>query len=185
MGRPRKSNNYIDNDEFKALVTDYIKLNYNDNGEWIDRYLRTMETRGQKKPERYEEAKAFAARRLRMYESRQLSKDDYVKFDKVAHDFCKSLYKIADGMLASMKLHMDEDYDDMRSEAVMAGLKYASRFDEESGTSAFSYFTQVLKNAIILYLNNRKEEYHDGNIIPEYKLFDTRGVGEFDVESLD
>lgn len=175
-----KSTYYINNDEFKELVTDYIKLNYNDSGEWIDRYLRTMETRGLKKPERYAEAKAFAERRMEMYRNRQLSKEDYRKFDKVAHDFCKSLYKIADGMLSSMKLHLDPDYDDMRSEAVMAGLKYASRFDEESGTSAFSYFTQVLKNAIILYLNNRKDEYHDGNIIPEYKLFDTRSVDAFE-----
>jgi DNA-directed RNA polymerase specialized sigma24 family protein len=79
-----------------------------------------------------------------------------------------------------VKLHLDEDYDDMKSEAVMAGLKYASRFDEESGTSAFAYFTQVLKNAIILFINNRKEEYHDGNIIPEYKLFDTRSVDQFE-----
>jgi hypothetical protein len=176
----KHSNNYIDNDKFKELVTDYIKLNYNDTGEWIDRYLRTMETRGQKKPERFIEAKAFAERRLEMYRTRQLSKEDYRKFDKVSHEFCKSLYKIAEGILASMKLHLDPDIDDMKAEAVLAGLKYASRFDEESGTSAFAYFTQVLKNAIILFINNRKEEYMDGNIIPEYKLLDTRSVDQFE-----
>lgn len=176
----KHSNNYIDNDKLKETITEYIRLNYNDTGEWIPRYLKTMETRGQKKPERYADALKFAERRKAMYESRQLTQEDYRRFEKVSHEFCMMLYKIAEGILASMKLHLDPDIEDMKAEAVMSGLKYASRFDEESGTSAFSYMTQVLKNAIILFINNRKEEYMDGNIIPEYKLFDTRSVDQFE-----
>lgn len=177
-----KSTHYINNDEFKELVTDYIRLNYNDKGDWIERYENTMKTRCLKKPEKWPQIKDFIERRRKMYETRQLTKEDYQRYEKVAHEFCKALYKIAEGMLNTMKLQLDEEYDDMKHEAVMAGLKYSARFDEESNTSCFAYFTQVIKNAIILYIDKRKEEYDNGNVIPEYKMLDTRTVDQFQGE---
>lgn len=178
MGRPKKANEYIDNDELKNLVTEYVRLNYNDHGEWIERYESTMMTRCLKKPERWPAIQDFINRRRNMYKNRQLSDEDIKRFDKVANDLVKAYYKIAEGVIISMHLVFDEEVDDMKNEAVMAGLKYCNRFDETANTSCFAFITETLKNAILLFIKRRNAEYNDGMVIPEYKLFDTRSVDE-------
>ena len=184
MGRPKKSNNYIDNDELKDMVVTYVRLNPHDNGEWLKRYITTMTTRCQKKPDKWPAIKDFFNRRTEFYKNRQLSQEDLKEFEIVSAKLTKALYKMADGILVSLHLILDEEAPDLRNEAVMSGLKYCNRFDEEINTSCFAFMTQTLKNAILLYIKRRNEEYADGMIVPEYKLFDTRGVDELGGDAL-
>lgn len=179
-----KGNYYIDNNRLKELVVQYTRLNPHDDGHWIQRYKATMSTRCQKKPDKWPAIQDFIDRRTEFYKNRQLSQEDLKEFEKVSINLTKALYKMADGILVSLHLILDEEAPDMRNEAVMSGLKYCNRFDEEINTSCFAFMTQTLKNAILLYVKRRNEEYADGMIVPEYKLFDTRGVDELGGDAL-
>lgn len=178
MGRKKKSTDYIDNDKLKDLVTEYVKLNYNDNGDWIQRYENTMKTRCIKKPEKWPAVEDFINRRKAMYSTRKLSEDDYRRFGEVQLELVKAFYKIAEGVLVKMSLILDEEREDIMHEEVLAALKYCNRFDEALDTSCFAYITQCMNNAVILYLDDRKKSKLDGNLLYEHELFDTRGADQ-------
>lgn len=178
MGRKKKSTDYVDNDKLKDLVTEYVKLNYNDKGDWIQRYENIMKTRCIKKPEKWPAVEDFINRRKAMYSTRKLSEDDYRRFGEVQLELVKAFYKIADGLLVKMGLILDDEKEDIVHEEVLAALKYCNRFDEELGTSCFAYITQCMNNAVILYLDHRKKSKLDGNLLYEHELFDTRGTDQ-------
>ena len=182
MGRKKKSRegkaDYVDNDRLKDLVVEYVKLNYNDNGEWVQRYENTMKTRCLKKPEKWPLVEDFINRRKAMYSTRNLTGEDYLRFDQVQLELVKAFYKIAEGVLVKMSLILDEEREDIMHEEVLAALKYCNRFDEALDTSCFSYITQCMSNAVILYLDERKKSKLDGNLLYEHELFDTRGADQ-------
>lgn len=179
MGRKKKSTDYIDNDKLKDLVTEYVKLNYNDKGDWIQRYENTMKTRCLKKPEKWPAVEDFINRRKAMYENRGVpSMEDIRKFESVQLELVKAFYKIAEGVLVKMSLILDEEREDIMHEEVLAALKYCNRFDEALDTSCFAYITQCMNNAVILYLDDRKKSKLDGNLVYEHEMFDTRGTDQ-------
>lgn len=183
MGRKKKSRarptDYIDNDKLKDLVTEYVRLNYNDKGEWVKRYESTMKTRCLKKPEKWPAVEDFINRRKAMYANRGVpSTEDIKKFEAVQLELVKAFYKIADGILVKMRLILDEEREDIMHEEVLAALKYCNRFDEALDTSCFAYITQCMNNAVILYLGDRKKSKLDGNLLYEHELFDTRGTDQ-------
>ena len=180
MGRKKKSTDYVDNDRLKDLVTEYVKLNYNDSGEWVNRYEKTMRTRCLKKPEKWHAVEDFINRRKAMYEKRKgvPSTEDIRKFETVQLELVKAFYKIAEGVLVKMNLMLDEEKEDIVHEEVLAALKYCNRFDEALDTSCFAYITQCMNNAVILYMDNRKKSKLDGNLLYEHELFDTRGTDQ-------
>lgn len=179
MGRKKKSTDYVDNDKLKELVTEYVKLNYNDKGDWIQRYENTMKTRCLKKPEKWPAVEDFINRRKVMYENRGVpSMEDIRKFESVQLELVKAFYKIAEGVLVKMSLILDEEREDIMHEEVLAALKYCNRFDEALDTSCFAYITQCMNNAVILYLDDRKKSKLDGNLLYEHELFDTRGADQ-------
>jgi hypothetical protein len=179
MGRKKKSTDYIDNDKLKELVTEYVKLNYNDKGDWIQRYENTMKTRCIKKPEKWPAVQDFINRRKALYDNRGVpSMEDIRKFEAVQLELVKAFYKIAEGVLVKMSLIKDEEREDIMHEEVLAALKYCNRFDEALDTSCFAYITQCMNNAVILYLDDRKKSKLDGNLVYEHEMFDTRGTDQ-------
>ena len=179
MGRKKKSTDYVDNDRLKDLVTEYVRLNYNDKGEWVQRYENTMKTRCLKKPEKWPLVEDFINRRKALYENRGVpSMEDIKKFEAVQLELVKAFYKIAEGVLVKMSLILDEEREDLMHEEVLAALKYCNRFDEALDTSCFAYITQCMNNAVILYLDDRKKSKLDGNLLYEHELFDTRGADQ-------
>ena len=179
MARKKKDSDYIDNDRFKEVTTRYIAMY--DDASWCGKYIQRMESRKVPK-DRYDQAMAFIARRRASAASRKPDQYSRKEMDETATEFTYCLMQIANGLIRTMSLTYDPDIDDIRQEAVYTGLKYYARFDELSGTSCFAFFTQILKNSILLYLEDRKKEHLDGMIIPESELIDTRGVDEFDVK---
>ena len=179
MGRKKKSTDYIDNDRLKDLVTEYVRLNYNDKGDWVQRYENTMKTRCLKKPEKWPLVEDFINRRKALYDNRGVpSIEDIKKFESVQLELVKAFYKIAEGVLVKMSLILDEEREDIMHEEVLAALKYCNRFDEALDTSCFAYITQCMNNAVILYLDDRKKSKLDGNLLYEHELFDTRGADQ-------
>ena len=179
MGRKKKSTDYIDNDKLKDLVVEYVKLNYNDNGEWVKRYETTMKTRCIKKPEKWPAVQDFINRRKALYDNRGVpSMEDIRKFEAVQLELVKAFYKIAEGVLVKMSLIKDEEREDIMHEEVLAALKYCNRYDEELDTSCFAYITSTMTNAVILFLDERKKSKLDGNLAYEHEMFDTRNVSD-------
>ena len=179
MGRKKKSTDYVDNDRLKDLVIEYVKLNYNDKGEWVQRYENTMKTRCLKKPEKWPAVEDFINRRKALYNNRGVpSMEDIRKFEAVQLELVKAFYKIAEGVLVKMSLILDEEREDIMHEEVLAALKYCNRFDEALDTSCFAYITSTMTNAVILFLDERKKSKLDGNLLYEHELFDTRGADQ-------
>ena len=178
MGRPRKSNEYVNNDELKQLLKEYIESNPADRGQWLERYQTTMSTRCRNNPKKWEEVQDFIEFRRKLYDSER----PLEKYQNVSEKLIPMFYKIIDGRMASYKIFGDND---VRQECMVALLKYINRYDYRKDTSAFAYVSEVVTQAINLYLSREKESRLDGNLVYEHELYDTRSVGEFDVESLD
>lgn len=176
-----KGNNYIDNNRLKELVVQYTRLNYHDDGDWCDRYEKTMATRGVKKPEVLKRATDFLNRRRAMYKERVITEESKKEYDKVAFELAVAFMKIATGLAQSLKLSLDEDIDDIKQDAIYSAFKYCNRYDEDNNTSCFAYISQIMKNAMFMFIKEREKEHLDGAIIPENKLiFDNRGVDQLE-----
>ena len=176
-----KGNYYIDNNRLKELVVQYTRLNYHDEGEWCDRYEKTMATRSIKKPEVLKRATDFLNRRRKMYKERVITEETKKEYTKVAEELGITFMRIAAGLAQGLKLSLDDDYNDLISEALLSAFKYCNRYDEDSNTSCFAYVTQIMKNAMFLFIKEREKEHLDGAIIPENKLiFDNRGVDQLE-----
>jgi hypothetical protein len=171
MGRPRKSNEYVNNDELKQLVQKYIESNPADQGQWLERYETTMRTRTRNKPDKWEEVQDFIEFRRKLYEGERPLEN----YQKVSEKLIPMFYKIIDGRMASYKIF---DNTDMKQDAMIALLKYINRYDYRKNTSAFAYVSEIITQAINLHLSREKESRLDGNLVYEHELYDTRGVDE-------
>jgi DNA-directed RNA polymerase specialized sigma subunit len=171
MGRPKKSNNYIDNDELKQIVKEYIESNPSDNGQWLERYQATMSTRCRNNPKKWEEVKDFIEFRRRLYDSKR----PFNNYQNVAKKLIPMLYKIIEGRMASYKIFGDND---VKQECMVSLLKYINRYDYRKDTSAFAYISEIVTQAINLYLAREKESRLDGNLVYEHELYDYRSTDE-------
>lgn len=171
MGRKR-SINYVDNNELKELVTDYIISNPNDDGAWVEKYERTMITKYKgKNDKRFQSAMNFIQFRKELYAHER----PFGKYEETCNKLIPILYKIIDGRMASYHIF---DNEDIRQECMLALLKYLNRFDFRLKTSAFAYISEIITQAINLYLQEEKKDYLDGLLIPENQLFDFRTVDQ-------
>lgn len=171
MGRPRKNNDYVDNEVLKELLQKYIESNPADNGDWLIKYEKTMRTRTQNKPDKWAEVQDFMEFRRALY----ASKRPLNEFQPTADRLIPMLYKIIAGRMASYKIFENED---MKQDCMIALLKYINRYDYRKDTSAFAYVSEIVTQAINLHLAKEKESKLDGNLVYEHELFDTRGVDQ-------
>jgi hypothetical protein len=169
----KKSQNYVDNSRLKELVTDYIISNPNDNGEWLERYEKTMTRKhGGKNDQRLSDALDFVAFRKELYSHPR----PFAVYESTCRELFPMLYKIIDGRMASYHIF---DNEDIRQDCMLALLKYLNRYDFRKATSVFAYVSEVVTQAINLHLQEEKKDYLDGMLILESDLMDyVRGVDE-------
>jgi hypothetical protein len=147
-------------------------MNINDTGEWCDPYERKLENKKLKKTvteDKYILAKSFIKRKREEIEElqnkyRNLSDEERRKFnaefDALKAEICDAFLKVINGRIISFKLIQTpayEDVEDIRQECMMTLFMYINRYDETRNSSAFAFVTQLITNAINLYLNEMNE----------------------------
>ena len=147
-------------------------MNINDTGEWCDAYERKLENKNNKKSittDKYEVSKEFIQRKreeIKQLHERYKSMTHEerhkfnMEFEQVKKDICNAFIKVINGRIISFKLIQSpayEEIDDIRQEALMTLFTYINRYDETRNSSAFAFVTQLITNALNLYLSEMNE----------------------------
>lgn len=172
MKQDKNDEGYISNKYLRELIIKFNHMNINDTGEWCDPYERKLENKKLKKTvteDKYILAKSFIKRKREEIEElqkkyRNLSDEDRRKFnaefDALKAEICDAFLKVINGRIISFKLIQTpayEDVEDIRQECMMTLFMYINRYDETRNSSAFAFVTQLITNAINLYLNEMNE----------------------------
>lgn len=170
--KQEKGEGYISNKYLRELVVKFNKMNINDTGEWCDAYERKLENKNNKKSiteDKYEVSKEFIQRKREeikalheryntmTFEERHKFN---MEFEQVKKDICDAFIKVINGRIISFKLVQSpayEEIDDIRQEALMTLFTYINRYDETRNSSAFAFVTQLITNALNLYLSKMNE----------------------------
>ena len=172
MKQDKNDEGYISNKYLRELIIKFNHMNINDTGEWCDPYERKLENKKLKKTvteDKYILAKSFIKRKREEIEElqkkyRNLSEEERRKFnaefDSLKAEICDAFLKVINGRIISFKLIQTpayEDVEDIRQECMMTLFMYINRYDETRNSSAFAFVTQLITNAINLYLNEMNE----------------------------
>jgi hypothetical protein len=172
MKQDKNDEGYISNKYLRELIIKFNHMNINDTGEWCDPYERKLENKKLKKTvteDKYILAKSFIKRKREEIEElqkkyRNLSEEERRKFnaefDALKAEICDAFLKVINGRIISFKLIQTpayEDVEDIRQECMMTLFMYINRYDETRNSSAFAFVTQLITNAINLYLNEMNE----------------------------
>lgn len=172
MKQDKNDEGYISNKYLRELIIKFNHMNINDTGEWCDPYERKLENKKLKKTiteDKYILAKSFIKRKREEIEElqqkyRNLSDEEQrkfnVEFDALKAEICDAFLKVINGRIISFKLIQTpayEDVEDIRQECMMTLFMYINRYDETRNSSAFAFVTQLITNAINLYLNEMNE----------------------------
>lgn len=167
-----KGEGYISNKYLRELVVKFNKMNINDTGEWCDAYERKLENKYNKKSiteDKYKVSKDFIQRKreeIRTLHERYITMtpeerhEFNMEFEQVKKDICNAFIKVINGRIISFKLVQSpayEEIDDIRQEALMTLFTYINRYDETRNSSAFAFVTQLITNALNLYLSEMNE----------------------------
>lgn len=167
-----KGEGYISNKYLRELVVKFNKMNINDTGEWCDAYERKLENKYNKKSiteDKYKVSKDFIQRKreeIRTLHERYITMtpeerhEFNMEFEQVKKDICNAFIKVINGRIISFKLVQSpayEEIDDIRQEALMTLFTYINRYDESRNSSAFAFVTQLITNALNLYLSEMSE----------------------------
>ena len=170
--KQEKGEGYISNKYLRELVVKFNKMNINDTGEWCDAYERKLENKNNKKSiteDKYEVSKDFIQRKreeIRALHERYntMTPEERHKFnmefEQVKKDICDAFIKVINGRIISFKLVQSpayEEIDDIRQEALMTLFTYINRYDETRNSSAFAFVTELITNALNLYLSEMNE----------------------------
>lgn len=172
MKQDKNDEGYISNKYLRELIIKFNRMNINDTGEWCDPYERKLENKKLKKTvteDKYILAKSFIKRKREEIKElqnkyRNLSDEERRKFnaefDALKAEICRAFLKVINGRIISFKLIQTpayEDVEDIRQECMMTLFMYINRYDETRNSSAFAFVTQLITNAINLYLNEMNE----------------------------
>lgn len=172
MKQDKNDEGYISNKYLRELIIKFNHMNINDTGEWCDPYERKLENKKLKKTvteDKYILAKSFIKRKREEIEElqkkyRNLGEEERRKFnaefDALKAEICDAFLKVINGRIISFKLIQTpayEDVEDIRQECMMTLFMYINRYDETRNSSAFAFVTQLITNAINLYLNEMNE----------------------------
>ena len=164
-----KGEGYISNKYLRELVVKFNKMNINDTGEWCDAYERKLENKYNKKSiteDKYKVSKDFIQRKreeiraLHITMTPEERHEFNMEFEQVKKDICNAFIKVINGRIISFKLVQSpayEEIDDIRQEALMTLFTYINRYDETRNSSAFAFVTQLITNALNLYLSEMNE----------------------------
>ena len=142
MGRKR-GENYVDNARLRELIIEYNDLNPGDDGKWLDRYEKKMTKAG-----KYAAVHPWIALRRQKYAAPRKYTPE---FQKVSEELVSAINKI---VLHRMRCFLipEEEKEDLEQECLLNVLTYINRYREDLETSAFAYVTQLINNAIKLYM---------------------------------
>lgn len=170
--KQEKGEGYISNKYLRELVVKFNKMNINDTGEWCDAYERKLENKNTKKSiteDKYEVSKDFIKRKREEIKQLHIRYNTMtpeerhkfnMEFEQVKKDICDAFIKVINGRIISFKLVQSpayEEIDDIRQEALMTLFTYINRYDETRNSSAFAFVTQLITNALNLYLSEMNE----------------------------
>lgn len=145
MGRKAKiTNNYVSNERLRELIIQYNDMNPNDNGEWLDRFEKTMKSKG-----KYESVRPWIDLRREKYSH---PRKHTPEFEKVSNELFCAIYKIVKGRMSCFQGIPLEEREDVEQDCVMSVLQYINRYREDIESSAFAYTTQIINNAIKLHM---------------------------------
>lgn len=172
MKQDKNDEGYISNKYLRELIIKFNHMNINDTGEWCDPYERKLENKKLKKTvteDKYILAKSFIKRKREEIEELQHKYRNFgdeerrkfnAEFDALKAEICSAFLKVINGRIISFKLIQTpayEDVEDIRQECMMTLFMYINRYDETRNSSAFAFVTQLITNAINLYLNEMNE----------------------------
>lgn len=143
--RKHKDTDYVNNTELRELVIKYNDMNPNDDGSWLDKYERTMTTKGKLASV----APWIALRREKYSRPRKYTPE----FEKLSNKLFCAIKKVVEGRVACFAIPPEEK-EDLVQECLLTVLTYINRYREDLDTSAFAYLTQQINNAIALYMGN-------------------------------
>ena len=84
----------------------------------------------------------------------------YAEVERRENKLFTDIYKVIDGRLQSYKLYASkpiEDIEDVRQFAAIQTFKYLNRWDFRKNTSCFAYLTEVITQALNLWLKDDKD----------------------------
>lgn len=144
MGRKPKATDYVSNAQLRELIIEYNDINPNDNGEWLDKFEKTMRTKG-----KYDSVRTWIALRRQKYaQPRKYTP----RFEMVSNELFKAIYKIAQGRIACFSGIPVDEREDLLQDCMLAVTQYINRYREDIESSAFAYTTQIINNAIKLHM---------------------------------
>lgn len=168
----KEKEGYISNEYLRELIVKFNRMNIDDTGVWCTPYLNKLENKhknGKITDEKYELSLDFITRKKKQIsdlQDRYIHMSDEEKrkynydFDMLKKEICEAFMKVINGRIISFKLVTSkayEDIEDIRQECLMTLFTYINRYDEGRNSSAFAFVTQLITNAILLYLNQLKE----------------------------
>lgn len=172
MKQDKKDEGYISNKYLRELIVKFNSMNVNDTGEWCNAYERKLENKKLKETiesDKYDLAKSFIQRKKQEIAALHAKYDAFteeekrkfdLEFDKLKKDICDAFLKVINGRIISFKLIQTpayEEVDDIKQDCMMTLFMYINRYDESRNSSAFAFVTQLITNAINLYLNQMNE----------------------------
>lgn len=144
--RESKDTDYVDNKKLRELVIKYNDLNPNDTGEWLDKFEKTMKTKG-----KLSELEDWIKLRRKKYSEKR----EYTpEFANVSSQLFNYIYKIVRGRVACFQGIPVEERDDVIQDCVLAVTRYINRYREDKDSSAFAYLTQIISNALKLHMGS-------------------------------
>lgn len=149
MGRKPKATDYVSNDRLRELIIEYNDINPNDNGEWLDKFEKTMKTKG-----KYDSVRTWIDLRRQKYSK---PRKPTLKFEMVSNELFKAIYKIAQGRIACFSGIPNDEKEDLLQDCMMAVTQYINRYREDLESSAFAYTTQIINNAIKLHMGQHND----------------------------
>lgn len=144
--REQKDTDYVDNNKLRELVIRYNDLNPNDKGEWLDKFEKTMKTKG-----KLSELEDWIKLRRKKYSEKR----EYTyEFENVSRQLFNYIYKIVRGRVACFPGIPVDEREDVIQDCILAVTQYINRYREDKDSSAFAYLTQIISNALKLHMGN-------------------------------
>lgn len=144
--REAKDTDYVNNKKLRELVIRYNDLNPNDTGEWLDKFEKTMKTKG-----KLPEVKDWIKLRRKKYAEKRECTAEYMSVSRQLFNY---VYKIVRGRVACFQGIPVDEREDVIQDCVLAVTQYINRYREDKESSAFAYLTQIISNALKLHMGN-------------------------------
>lgn len=176
----RETNEYCDKARLKELIHKYNRMNYNDDGKWLERYTKRMNTKKNNSSMsdddfdckiEFVERKRQQIQKTREYWANLTSVERSVyneEFYKISEELTKNFVNIINGRINSYRLWQHPELNDIKQEALLALYKYINRYDSDSDTSAFAYTTQIVNNAFNLYLQDYNKHNENEVVVGDW-----------------